>query len=161
MDNDISPASLVRTLVIVTWLTLNLAVNFYNKWAFTPDDDLHHGPGFSFPIFYTMWNMVASFAGANLLMLGVPSSRTISWKQARAPLPAPSLCDAPAARRPISTSNATAIRLYPTLTPPNVYLSARSSGDTSGRCCCCRACRCSTSLCRTPRLCRLASLSIR
>lgn len=81
MDNDISPASLVRTLVIVTWLTLNLAVNFYNKWAFTPDDDLHHGPGFSFPIFYTMWNMVASFAGANLLMLGVPSSRTISWKQ--------------------------------------------------------------------------------
>ena len=56
---------------------------FYNKWARSrsPDDDVHHGPGFAFPIFYTMWNMVASFLGANLLMIGVPSSRTLSWAQ--------------------------------------------------------------------------------
>merc|ERR1712216_549610 len=39
------------------------------------------GAGFSFPIFYTMWNTFASFLGANLLMVLVPANRTISWKQ--------------------------------------------------------------------------------
>merc|ERR1719355_237845 len=58
---------------------LNFALNFFNKWAFTKVED--GGAGFSFPIFYTMWNTLASFCGTNLLMLLVPVNRTISWKQ--------------------------------------------------------------------------------
>jgi len=65
--------------VISLWMFLNFALNFFNKWAFTKVED--GGAGFSFPIFYTMWNTLASFCGANLLMLLVPVNRTISWKQ--------------------------------------------------------------------------------
>merc|ERR1712166_1278916 len=65
--------------VISLWMFLNFALNFFNKWAFTEVED--GGAGFSFPIFYTMWNTLASFCGANLLMLLVPVNRTISWKQ--------------------------------------------------------------------------------
>merc|ERR1711865_1167614 len=65
--------------VISLWMVLNFALNFFNKWAFTKVED--SGAGFSFPIFYTMWNTLASFLGANLLMLLVPVNRTISWKQ--------------------------------------------------------------------------------
>merc|ERR1712166_539926 len=61
------------------WMFLNFALNFFNKWAFTKVED--GGAGFSFPIFYTMWNTLASFCGANLLMLLGPVNRTISWKQ--------------------------------------------------------------------------------
>jgi len=65
--------------VIFMWMFLNFALNFFNKWAFTKVED--GGAGFSFPIFYTMWNTLASFCGANLLMLLVPVNRTICWKQ--------------------------------------------------------------------------------
>ena len=65
--------------VISLWMFLNFALNFFNKWAFTKVED--GGAGFSFPIFYTMWNTFASFFGANLLMVLVPANRTISWKQ--------------------------------------------------------------------------------
>jgi drug/metabolite transporter (DMT)-like permease len=65
--------------VISLWMFLNFALNFFNKWAFTKVED--GGAGFSFPIFYTMWNTLASFCGANLLMLLVPVNRTICWKQ--------------------------------------------------------------------------------
>ena len=65
--------------VIFFWMVLNFALNFFNKWAFTKVED--GGAGFSFPIFYTMWNTLASFCGANLLMLLVPVNRTICWKQ--------------------------------------------------------------------------------
>merc|ERR1712195_396073 len=65
--------------VISLWMFLNFALNIFNKWAFTKVED--GGAGFSFPIFYTMWNTLASFCGANLLMLLVPVNRTISWKQ--------------------------------------------------------------------------------
>jgi len=65
--------------VISLWMFLNFALNFFNKWAFTKIED--GGAGFSFPIFYTMWNTLASFCGANLLMLLVPVNRTICWKQ--------------------------------------------------------------------------------
>merc|ERR1711957_1164800 len=50
--------------VISLWMFLNFALNFFNKWAFTKIED--GGAGFSFPIFYTMWNTLASFCGANL-----------------------------------------------------------------------------------------------
>ena len=69
----------VAGTVIFLWMVLNFALNFFNKWAFTKVED--GGAGFSFPIFYTMWNTLASFLGANLLMLLVPANRTISWKQ--------------------------------------------------------------------------------
>jgi drug/metabolite transporter (DMT)-like permease len=65
--------------VIFMWMFLNFALNFFNKWAFTKTTD--GGGGFTFPIFYTMWNTFASFLGANLLMVLVPANRTISWKQ--------------------------------------------------------------------------------
>jgi len=65
--------------VIFMWMFLNFALNFFNKWAFTKVED--GGAGFSFPIFYTMWNTFASFLGANLLMVVSPSTRTLSWKQ--------------------------------------------------------------------------------
>merc|ERR1712166_1113715 len=65
--------------VISLWMFLNFALNFFNKWAFTKVED--GGAGFSFPIFCTMWNTLASFLGANLLMLMVPVNRTIRWKQ--------------------------------------------------------------------------------
>merc|ERR1711865_879317 len=65
--------------VISLWMFLNFALNFFNKWAFTKVED--GGAGFSFPIFYTMWNTLASFCGANLLMILVPANRTICWKQ--------------------------------------------------------------------------------
>jgi drug/metabolite transporter (DMT)-like permease len=69
----------VAGFVICMWMFLNFALNFFNKWAFTKVED--GGAGFSFPIFYTMWNTLASFLGANLLMLLVPVNRTICWKQ--------------------------------------------------------------------------------
>jgi len=69
----------VAGTVIFLWMVLNFALNFFNKWAFTKVED--GGAGFSFPIFYTMWNTLASFLGANLLMILVPANRTISWKQ--------------------------------------------------------------------------------
>lgn len=69
----------VAGFVIFMWMFLNFALNFFNKWAFTKAED--GGAGFSFPIFYTMWNTFASFLGANLLMVMVPSNRTITWKQ--------------------------------------------------------------------------------
>merc|ERR1711865_415235 len=69
----------VAGTVIFFWMVLNFALNFFNKWAFTKVED--GGADFSFPIFYTMWNTLASFLGANLLMILVPANRTISWKQ--------------------------------------------------------------------------------
>jgi drug/metabolite transporter (DMT)-like permease len=73
----------IRIVVIVSWLVLNLGLNFYNKWAFTPaEDPSPENPGFSFPIFYTLWNMVASFFGACLVMSLVAETRTLSRKQA-------------------------------------------------------------------------------
>ena len=78
---DFSPENLQRGLIILAWLCLNLGLNFYNKWAFTEPGNGAPGAGFVFPIFYTLWNMVASFIGCNLLMALVPSTRTLSKKQ--------------------------------------------------------------------------------
>merc|ERR1711981_357920 len=69
----------VAGTIISLWMFLNFALNFFNKWAFTKVEV--GGAGFSFPIFYTMWNTLASFFGANLLMILVPANRTICWKQ--------------------------------------------------------------------------------
>lgn len=80
-DGDFSPENLTRGLIIVSWLCLNLGLNFYNKWAFTDPSTGAPGAGFTYPIFYTLWNMTASFIGCNLLMWLVPSTRTISTKQ--------------------------------------------------------------------------------
>tara|TARA_B100000787_G_scaffold145495_1_gene115733 strand:- start:82 stop:321 length:240 start_codon:yes stop_codon:yes gene_type:complete len=57
-DFDIGLRRMVEAFVTITWLALNLGLNFFNKWAFTPDDDNFDGAGFTFPIFFTMWNMV-------------------------------------------------------------------------------------------------------
>ena len=59
-DFDIGLRRMVEAFVTITWLALNLGLNFFNKWAFTPDDENFDGAGFTFPIFFTMWNMGAS-----------------------------------------------------------------------------------------------------
>ena len=61
-DFDIGLKRMVEAFVTITWLALNLGLNFFNKWAFTPDDDNFDGAGFTFPIFFTMWNMVCAAA---------------------------------------------------------------------------------------------------
>jgi hypothetical protein len=78
---DIGLRRMVEAFVTITWLALNLGLNFFNKWAFTPDDENFDGAGFTFPIFFTFWNMVASFFGANVLMILAPATRTISFRQ--------------------------------------------------------------------------------
>ena len=57
-DFDIGLRRMVEAFVTITWLALNLGLNLFNKWAFTPDDENFDGAGFTFPIFFTMWNMV-------------------------------------------------------------------------------------------------------
>ena len=67
-------------LLLLVWVLLNLLLNFFNKWALSPmvielswGGSLIHeslrgpsnGAGFSFPLFYSMCHMAASFVGAS------------------------------------------------------------------------------------------------
>ena len=45
--------SLVACVVLVTWLFLNIGLNFFNKEVFS------ERVGFTFPIFFTMFHMVS------------------------------------------------------------------------------------------------------
>ena len=69
-------------LLLAGWVLLNLLLNFFNKWALSPmvvelswGGSLIHeslrgpsnGAGFSFPLFYSMCHMAASFFGAGFL----------------------------------------------------------------------------------------------
>ena len=86
-------------LLVTVWVLLNLALNFLNKWALSPlqvelswanslirtrlDGPLMGGAGFSFPLFYSMCHMLASFVGATLIFLVQPSTNKLSLKQVR------------------------------------------------------------------------------
>jgi len=56
--------SLVACVVLVTWLFLNIGLNFFNKEVFS------ERVGFTFPIFFTMFHMIASFFGGAILIFG-------------------------------------------------------------------------------------------
>merc|ERR1711865_604124 len=57
--------------------TLNLFLNFFNKWAMAPS-----GAGFSLPVFYSTWHMLMSIIGSLVLMLiKTPDSGMVSLAQ--------------------------------------------------------------------------------
>merc|ERR1712166_509566 len=57
--------------------TLNLFLNFFNKWAMAPS-----GAGFSLPVFYSTWHMLMSIIGSLVLMLvNTPDSGMVSLAQ--------------------------------------------------------------------------------
>jgi len=57
--------------------TLNLFLNFFNKWAMAPS-----GAGFSLPVFYSTWHMLMSIIGSLVVMLlKKPESGMVSFAQ--------------------------------------------------------------------------------
>ena len=57
--------------------TLNLFLNFFNKWAMAPS-----GAGFGLPVFYSTWHMLMSIIGSLVLMLvKKPDSGMVSLAQ--------------------------------------------------------------------------------
>ena len=57
--------------------SLNLFLNFFNKWAMAPS-----GAGFSLPVFYSTWHMLMSIIGSLVLMLvKKPDSGMVSLAQ--------------------------------------------------------------------------------
>ena len=85
-------------LLLLVWVLLNLLLNFFSKWALSPmvielswGGSLIHeslrgpsnGAGFSFPLFYSMCHMAASFVGASLIFLCQPSTNRVSTQQLR------------------------------------------------------------------------------
>ena len=61
-----------------TWVTLNVFINFWNKWALSPE-----GASFSFPIFYSSSHMAMGLLSSSLIMAAVPSTRNLSSTQLR------------------------------------------------------------------------------
>ena len=52
--------SIAAAVVLVTWLTLNIGLNFFNKEVFS------ERVGFTFPIFFTMFHMVSRMPHASI-----------------------------------------------------------------------------------------------
>lgn len=69
-----SAGVLLPFIVIVAWLALNIGLNFFNKWI------LSKSVGFTFPIFFTMFHMVASCAGGFILIFAFKGAK-VSWAQ--------------------------------------------------------------------------------
>lgn len=72
------PLHAAAVVSCVTFAAGQVSLNFFNAWALKREQL----PGFSYPIFYTMWHMVVSALGALLLMAcvarpptGLPSAR--------------------------------------------------------------------------------------
>ena len=55
------------------WVTLNVFINFWNKWALSPE-----GAAFEFPIFYSSCHMAMGLLSSSLIMAAVPSVRNLS-----------------------------------------------------------------------------------
>ena len=74
-----APVSTVQVVgTVALYLALNLGLNFFNKWAFTPKPD---GLGFSFPIFQSAADQIITFVLLSGLMCVRPRLWTISWTQ--------------------------------------------------------------------------------
>ena len=71
------PALWKIVLAFLIYGTLNLFLNFFNKWAMAPS-----GAGFSLPVFYSTWHMLMSILGSLVLMLWKkPESGIVSLAQ--------------------------------------------------------------------------------
>lgn len=64
-------------LAFLFYSSLNLFLNFFNKWALSRD-----GLGFTFPVFYSMFHMLMSVIGSwVLLKIKTPETGMPSWEQ--------------------------------------------------------------------------------
>ena len=81
----LSRALLPMLAALLIYGVLNVFLNFFNSWALSSK-----GAAFSFPLFYSLWHMVASALGCWLLIL-IKKRPLPSWSEARrrpAPRPA-------------------------------------------------------------------------
>jgi len=87
---------IAQGISLLGFSVLNVALNFYNSWLLTVRYETVDGkevtvegpvagggPNFNFPVFYTMWHMVASVLGASVILLFVmkPETGFPSFKQ--------------------------------------------------------------------------------
>merc|ERR1712070_541370 len=64
-------------LAFILYSSLNLFLNFFNKWALSKD-----GLGFTYPVFYSMFHMLMSVVGSwVLLKIKTPETGMPSWEQ--------------------------------------------------------------------------------
>ena len=76
-DASAEPKLWVVVLSFIIYGTLNLFLNFFNKWAMAPS-----GAGFGLPVFYSTWHMLMSILGSLVLMLWKkPASGIVSLAQ--------------------------------------------------------------------------------
>ena len=68
--------SLSLVAALSAWVSLNVLINFWNKWALSPE-----GASFSFPIFYSSCHMAMGLLSSSLIMAAVPSVRDLSPTQ--------------------------------------------------------------------------------
>jgi len=77
-DGRPTPPSTCYVVAIVSaYLTLNLGLNFFNKWAFTPAPQ---GLGFSFPVFQSAADTVITLGFLSGLRLFRPQMVPVSWR---------------------------------------------------------------------------------
>ena len=65
------------TACVSAYLTLNLGLNFFNKWAFTPAPQ---GLGFSFPVFQSVADQVITLGFLSGLKACRPQMVPVSWR---------------------------------------------------------------------------------
>lgn len=70
--------SLPLVAALSAWVSLNVLINFWNKWALSPE-----GAAFEFPIFYSSCHMAMGLLSSSLIMAAVPSVRNLSPTQMR------------------------------------------------------------------------------
>jgi len=76
-EASVEPKVWQVVLAFAIYGTLNLFLNFFNKWAMAPS-----GAGFGLPVFYSTWHMLMSIIGSLVLMLvNKPESGMVSFAQ--------------------------------------------------------------------------------
>lgn len=63
-------------IALTGWTALNVILTVFNKWALSPKQG-----GFHFPVFYSSCHMLMSVLSASIIMIAVPSTRTLSFQQ--------------------------------------------------------------------------------
>ena len=56
----------IASTVLSTWMVINVALNFWNKYVLSPEGGPKGGLGFSFPVFYSTFHMAR--AATKLMM---------------------------------------------------------------------------------------------
>ena len=70
-----SPETIHSVIIVVIYLILNLALNFFNKQVLGNHTQLH----FTYPLFYTFSHQLASFLGVSLIFYIWPAQNTLSY----------------------------------------------------------------------------------